>query len=91
MNSDGTTYVWATNITRGNRFGQLGRRSSNSKHQTKHDREDDYDDIRIPRKMEMKCSTAAAGGSKDSGHTLLVDEDKQLYGKVAYLLLLQCI
>ena len=34
---------------------------------------------RFPRKIEITCSTAAAGGSKDSGHSLFVDRKGQVY------------
>ena len=73
------TYVWATNSSRGNRFGQLGRSSSNSRTTSKESNVDAYDDIKIPRKIEITCSTAAAGGSKDSGHSLFVDRKGQVY------------
>ena len=75
------TYVWGLNSSRGNRFGQLGRRPSSSRSTAaRHDGDQlPYDDIKVPRKIPMECSTAAAGGSKDSGHTLLVDRKGQVW------------
>jgi alpha-tubulin suppressor-like RCC1 family protein len=73
---DGIGYIWATNSKRGNRFGQLGRRSNS---RTTKQCDNEYDDIKIPQKIDIPCAVAAAGGSKDSGHTLLVDKNGQVF------------
>jgi hypothetical protein len=67
-------YAFATN-KRGNRFGQLGRPKSSSK----------LDDaLKTPKQIQFQTNdvqliAAAAGGSKDSGHTLLLDLEGQVH------------
>ena len=66
---DRIAYAFATN-KRGNRFGQLGRPAKPS---SKSD-----DALKIPKQIQFQTNdvqiiAAAAGRSKDSGHTLLLD------------------
>lgn len=81
LQHDGSTYAWGTNSARGNRFGQLCRRPSNRGNAAKIQDGQDLlnDEVKAPRKVGIACLAAAAGGSKDSGHTLLVDKTGQVW------------
>ena len=73
---DAAAYTWATGSTsarrrRGNRFGQLGRAG---------DGDDEGPGAAEEGKVEVGAEvgplvTASAGGTQDSGHTLMVDAD----------------
>ena len=60
-------YTWAVLASKGNRFGQLGRRSEE----------------KVPHPVEIKSGVpmvkGAVGGSKKSGHTLLLDAKGEVW------------
>ena len=73
----GKAYAWATSVRGGNRFGQLGRPKST----TASERTDEGSrrEIILHPSDSSQISGVAAGGSKDSGHTLLLDVDGNVH------------
>jgi len=75
---DGIAYAWAISRRCGNRFGQLGR--NNTTMTTKIENEASSVGINLKQsKSNVIITQAACGGSKDSGHTLLLDQAGHVY------------